>query len=161
MRFVRLAGLAGLAGLAAACALVAQPCLAAALPGDLAPVHERMGAFAGLSLALPLGTGRRSAPRAALRLSPAYAVIDGRSGALVRAVRGSGLELGVTAGDAPTFMLAGRSRAELKRSLGFKGSTGYIVAGGVVLGVLLLAAVASAQPKPGPRKGDFPSAGVP
>jgi hypothetical protein len=135
--------------------MAGQPCLAAGIPGDGGPVRGRMGAFAGMGVAVPLGPGRRSVPRARLQLGPAYGVYDSRSGGLLGSRRPAGLELGLTRRGAAAFSIAGQGRPELERRLGFKGSTGYIVAGGVLILVVLLAAVANAQPKPGPRPGDF------
>jgi len=115
----------------------------------------RFGAFAGASVVLPLGAASRRAATARLQLSPAFVDADSRTGAVVRRF-GAGLDLGLGRTGKLDLRLAGRSPAEARQRLGFKGSTGYIIVGGVVLGVLLLAAVANAQPKPGPRPGDFP-----
>lgn len=145
------------AAVAAAGAVVAQPCLAAPLGSESGAVPGRMGAFAGASFVLPFGArGRAAAPSARLQVAPVSAYRDGRSGALVQR-RGAGVELGLTGAGTPDLLLAGNRPAALKRTLGFKGSTGYIVVGGVVLAVALLAAVAAASPKPGPRPGDFPN----
>jgi hypothetical protein len=139
----------------AACAALAEPCLAAGMPGDPATVRGQMGAFAGVRIAMPFGGARRAAPIARLQIGPSYAAVDARSGALVATRQGAGVELGLGRNGAPALSLAGRTAPELKRQLGFKGSTTYVVIGGVVLLVVLLAAVAAAQPKPGPRPGDF------
>ena len=144
----------GAAALAAA-AMAAQPGAAAALGEQGVPGAGRIGAFAGASLALPLGSPRRARPSARLQLSPVYAAYDGRG--FGRVQPGSGLALGLEGAGKLGLRLAGSTPAEQKRRIGFKGSTGYIVVGGLLVGVLLLAAVANAQPKPGPRPGDFPS----
>jgi hypothetical protein len=140
----------------AACLGGVQPCLAAELPREGGAVAGRMGAFAGAGIAVPLGTARRAAPRARLQLGPAFALVDARTGALAGSRRAPGIELAVGPRGAPELSIAGRSGAELKHRMGFKGSTGYIIVGGAVLAVALLAAVAAAQPKPGPQPGDFP-----
>lgn len=137
----------------AACAAAAQPCLAAGADGRMAAAGH-VGAFAGASLTLPFGGARHSGPSARLELSPAYALTNPASGETFER-RGAGFALGLTRAGKPDLRFAGRSEAELNRSLGFKGSTGYIVVGGVLLLVVLLAAIANAQPKPGPRPGDF------
>jgi hypothetical protein len=139
----------------AACAAAAQPCLAADLPADGGAVGGRIGAFAGLRIAAPLGGAERHVLRARLQVAPSYAMLDARSGALVGTRPAFGLELGLAQGGAPTLAIGGRRAPELRRQLGLHGSTPYIVIGGVVLLVGLLAAVASASPKPGPRPGDF------
>ena len=140
----------------AACLGALQPCLAAELPREGGAVAGRMGAFAGAGVAVPLGTARRAAPRARLQVGPAFALVDVRTGALTGSRRAAGIELGLDPRGAPALSIAGRSGPELTRRIGFKGSTGYIIVGGVVLAVALLAAVAAAQPKPGPQPGDFP-----
>jgi hypothetical protein len=139
----------------AACAALAEPCLAAGTAGDPATLRGPAGAFAGVRIAMPFGGARRAAPVARLQVAPSFAAVDARSGVLVGTRTGAGVELGLGRNGAPAFEVAGRSAPELKRQLGFKGSTPYVVIGGVVLLVVLLAAVASAQPKPGPRPGDF------
>jgi hypothetical protein len=143
-----------LAALAAAGSVAAQPCLAAGPAGESGLVRGRVGAFAGASLVLPFGSGRRSVASARLQLAPVAAYYDGRSASLVER-RGVGIELGLTSAGKPDLRLAGSAPAELKRRTGFHGSTGYIIVGGVVLVVILLAAIANASPKPGPRPGDF------
>jgi hypothetical protein len=142
------------AALAAAASVGAQPCLAASLGPDNGIARGKVGAFAGASLKLPFGTGRRSAASARLQVSAVTLDYDRRSGGLVERF-GTGLDLGLSRSGKPDLRLAGSTPAEVKRRIGFKGSTGYIVVGGVVLVILLLAAVASAQPKPGPSPGDF------
>jgi len=140
---------------AAAACVTAQPCLAAGLGGESGFGPGRAGAYAGASLSLPLGPGRHLAPRARLRLSPISAYHDARSGRLVESPSGAGLEIGLTGEGKADLRIAGARPVEIGRRIGFKGSTGYVVVGGAVLLVLLLAAVASASPKPGPRPGDF------
>jgi hypothetical protein len=142
------------AALAAAASVAAEPCLAASLGPDSGIARGKVGAFAGASLRLPFGAGPRMAASARLRVSAVTLDYDRRSGGLVERF-GTGLDLGLSRSGRPDLRLAGSSPAEVKRRIGFKGSTGYIVVGGVVLVILLLAAVASAQPKPGPRPGDF------
>jgi hypothetical protein len=144
------------AALAAAAASVAgQPCLAASLGPDGGMARGKVGAFAGASLRLPFGAGRHSAAASArLQVSSVTLAYDRRSGGLAERF-GTGVDLGLNRSGRPDLRLAGSAPAEVKRRIGFKGSTGYIVVGGVVLIVLLLAAVASAQPKPGPQPGDF------
>src|SRR4051812_21170911 len=125
----------------AACAVAAQPCLAAGADGRLL-AGGHVGAFAGASFTLPFGGARHAGPAARLELSPAFAVADPVSGATAQR-RGAGFALGLTRAGKPDLRFAGRSEAEIKRSLGFKGSTGYFVVGGVLLLVIVLAAVAN------------------
>jgi hypothetical protein len=139
--------------LIAAGAAAADPCLAAGI--EAGPQRSAIGAFAGMKIAVPFGGGRARAPRARLQVAPSYATLDAGSGAPLGVRTGAGVELGLGRHGALDLSIAGRDAPELKRQLGFKGSTLYIVVGGVVLLVALLAAVASASPKPGPRPGDF------
>jgi hypothetical protein len=142
------------AALAAAASVAAQPCLAASLGPDGGIARGRIGAFAGASLRLPFGAGPRPVASARLQVSAVALDYDRRSGGRVERF-GTGLDLGLSRSGRPDLRLAGSAPAEIKRRIGFKGSTGYIVVGGVVLVILLLAAVAGAQPKPGPQPGDF------
>jgi hypothetical protein len=135
--------------------VAAQPCLAAGLGGESGFGAGRVGAYAGASLAFPLGPGRHGAPTARLRLSPVSAYRDSRSGRLVERPAGAGVEIALTGAGKADLRIAGERPARIGERIGFKGSTGYIVVGGAVLLVLLLAAVANASPKPGPRPGDF------
>jgi hypothetical protein len=139
--------------LLAACAAAADPCLAAGL--EAGPQRSAIGAFAGVKVALPFGGRGSRAPRARLQVAPTYATVDAGSGAPLGIRTGAGIELGLGRRGALDLSIAGRDAPQLKRQLGFKGSTPYIVVGGIVLLVALLAAVASASPKPGPRPGDF------
>jgi hypothetical protein len=142
------------AALAAMASTAAQPCLAAPLPGEGSVIRGRLGAFAGASLVLPLGTGRPAAATTRLRISPVAYGYDTQSGRLLQRT-GAGVELGLSGAGKPELRLGGAAPAALKQRLGFKGSTGYIIVGGVLVAVALLAAVAAAMPKPGPRDGDF------
>lgn len=143
------------AAMIAACTAAAQPCLAADLPGESGTIGGRVGAFAGLRLATPLGGAERPALRARLQIAPSYAMLDAQSGFLVGTRPSAGLELALARGGAPALSVGGRTAPELRRQLGLHGSTPFIVVGGVLLLVGLLAAIASASPKPGPREGDF------
>ncbi|HMC90916.1 MAG TPA: hypothetical protein VKI45_00510, partial [Allosphingosinicella sp.] len=87
---------AALAAFGAMVSVAAQPCLAAPLPGEGSVMPGRLGAFAGASLVLPLGTGHRAAATTRLRISPVASGYDGRSGRLVQRT-GAGVELGLTA----------------------------------------------------------------
>jgi hypothetical protein len=118
-------------------------------------VGGRMGAFAGLRLSTPLGGGERPALRARLQVAPSYAMLNAQSGALVGTRPAAGLELGLARSGAPALSIGGRPAPQLRRQLGLHGSTTYIVIGGVVLLVGLLAVVASAAPTPGPHEGAF------
>ena len=138
------------AGLAACALLAAQPAAAAEDRRDLAASHARGAAFAGASISLPLGGGKQAMrPSARFQLSPNYLAGQG-------ARPGSGIELGLGAKGTPSLQIAGRDAGEMEKKLALKGSGKYILIGGVViLVVIVLAAVAGAQPTPGPNKGAF------
>ena len=95
---------------AAASAVAAQPCLAAGADGRLLATGH-VGAFAGASFTLPLGSGH-ARPVARLELSPAFAVADPISGETFQR-RGAGLALGLTRAGKPDLRFAGRSEAEV------------------------------------------------
>ena len=128
--------------LAAAAAFLAQPVAAAAAEDrlDLAAGERRSAAFAGASFRVPLGGGETRAPALRLQLAITHHVEDRGSAQALRSVRSPGLELGAGGGGEPRLTMAGRTLPELKRQLGFKGSTGWIIAGGAVvaLGAALL-----------------------
>jgi hypothetical protein len=135
----------------AACALIAvQPAAAAEDHRDTFNQQARGAAFAGAAFSVPLG-GRAGAKRASanFQFSPNY-----RAGQGTRA--GSGIELGMTLAGKPSLQIGGHKTADMEKKLALKGSGKYLVIGGVVvLVVLILAAVAGAQPTPGPQKGAF------
>jgi uncharacterized protein YfiM (DUF2279 family) len=141
--------------LLAACAAAADPCLAAGLDATVGPQRSAIGAFAGMKVAMPFGGRGTRSPRARLQVGSSYATVDSASGAPMGVRTGAGIELGLGRHGTLAWSIAGRDAPQLKRQLGFKGSTPYIVVGGVVLLVALLAAIASASPKPGSRPGDF------
>lgn len=136
-------------------AVASQPCLAADLTSEAGVAGGRMGAFAGLRIAMPLGGAERAVPRARLQIAPSFAMADARSGAFVASRTAAGLQLGMARTGAPALSFGDRSAPELRRRLGLRGSTTYIVIGGAVLVVALLAAVASAAPTAGPHEGAF------
>lgn len=133
--------------------LAAQPCAAADDLRDGAPGIRRTAPFAGVSLSLPLSGSARAAPSARLQFTPARAA----GGALGRPAAAPGLELGLAPTGKPALYLGGRPTADLGRrlNLGGKTETALIVVGGLVLLVLLAAAVADAQPTAGPDEGTF------
>jgi hypothetical protein len=143
------------AAMIAACTAAAQPCLAADLPGESGTIGGRIGAFAGVRLATPLGGGERPRLRARLQIAPSFAMRNAQSGAFAGTRAPAGLELGLARGGAPALAIGGRPAPALGRQLGLHGSTPYIVVGGVLLLVGVLAVVASAAPTAGPPEGAF------
>jgi hypothetical protein len=143
------------AGIAAAAALVAQPCLAAELYRESGAAQVRTGAFAGVSVRVPLEGSAPRRPTARLQLTSIREVRD-TNGAR-RTFRGDGVQLGADRRGRPALTIAGRNPLGERERLGIGGSTGtaLLVVGGVVLVVFVLASVADAMPKPGPREGAF------
>ncbi|HEY0026513.1 MAG TPA: hypothetical protein VGC35_01455 [Allosphingosinicella sp.] len=138
------------AGLAACALLAVQPAAAAEDRRDLGAPHSRGAAFAGASFSLPLGrNAAANRPAARLQFSPNYLAGHG-------ARAGSGIELGLGARGKPSLQIGGRDSRAMEKKLALNGSGKYLVIGGVViLVVVVLAAVAGAQPTPGPQKGAF------
>jgi hypothetical protein len=144
------------AAIAAASLLAAQPCAAADDYRDRRAPESRSGAFAGLSLRMPLGDGggaRR--PTARFQLTTMTSSRD-TSGAVTRSVA-RGVELGADREGRAAFSIGGRDLRGMDDRLGFGGSTTttLVIVGGVVLVVFVLASVAAATPRPGPSKGAF------
>jgi hypothetical protein len=142
------------AAFAAAVSVAAQPCAAARLVDESSFAPGRVGAFAGAAVTLPFASKGRLAPDARLQFSPTYTAYDMRAVKRVER-RGSGVELGLRGEGKIDLRLSGQRPADIKRRLGFKGSTGYIVVGGLLLVALVLVAAANVPPEPGPSKGDF------
>lgn len=124
----------------------------APLPAFAAPDHRdvqysetRRGAFAGTSFRLEFGQ-RARAPGARLQLGMRAVSGSGGSGAApVRTTHTPALELGIGGQGAGEMFIAGRSRAEVERSLGIGGGgargTTVTVIGAVALlavGILVL-----------------------
>lgn len=140
----------------AAAALAAQPCLAAEIVGPDGDVERRSAAFAGASLSVPIGgAGRERAPSARLQLGMTHD-LRGTNGER-RRLRAGLVELGLGRSGQPAYFVGGRDVDEIGERLNVKGKTTtlLIVGGVLVLGVVILAAVASAQPTPGPHEGTF------
>lgn len=143
------------AGIAAAAMIAAQPCAAADDFRDTRPAERRPGAFAGLSVNVPLDRATRRRPTARLQLTTTSTVR--RADGTTVTYRAPGVELGADRRGRPTYSIAGQNPAEIRERLGVGGSTGttLLIVGGVVLVVLVLATVASATPRPGPHEGAF------
>ena len=133
--------------------LAAQPCAAADDLRDEAPGMRRTAPFAGVGLSLPLSGPARAKPSARLQFIPARPA----GGNFASPAAAPGLELGLARTGKPALYLGGRPTAELGRRLNLGGKTGtvLIVVGGLVLLVLVAAAVADAQPTAGPDEGAF------
>lgn len=133
--------------------LAAQPCAAADDLRDSAAAAGRTAPFVGIGLSLRLRASGKAVPSARLQFSAGRPA----GGALPRAGAAPGLELGLAEAGKPALYIGGRPTADLGRRLNLGGSKGtvLIVVGGIVLLVLVAAAVAGAQPTPGPHKGDF------
>jgi hypothetical protein len=133
--------------------LAAQPCAAA---DDLRDTHtagaRRTAPFAGIGLSLPLAGSGKAKPSARLQFTAARP-----AGGTFGRPAAAGLELGLARAGKPALYLGGRPAEDIGRRLNVGGSTGtvLIVVGGLVVLVLIAAAVAGAQPTPGPREGAF------
>jgi hypothetical protein len=147
-------GIRSAAAFAAALAAAVQPCLAADDIRIAGFTEQRMAAFAGATLRVPLGTERAHRPSLRLQLAPSYQQRDPASGA-VRSLRPEGVELGLAAGR-PSFFVAGQRPSGIERRMNLGSTeTTLLVVGGVAVAVLILAAVAGAQPTAGPPEGAF------
>lgn len=136
---------------------VAQPCLAADAFQHGAADERRSAGFAGLQVKLPIGTGRSETPSARFQLSMIHQYRGTSGSGIARTERAPGLELGLDRRGQPSFHAGGQPLRLPEQRLNAKGSTTtwLIVGGVVVLGVVVLAAVAGAQPTPGPGEGAF------
>ena len=141
--------------IAASAMLTAQPCLAADDFRASRAGQVRAGAFAGVSLRVPLDDGASSRrPTARLQLT---SIRDARDATgATRTSRAEGLQIGAGRGG-PTVTIAGRNPLDAHERLGVGGSTGtaLLIVGGVLVVVFVLASVADAMPTPGPREGAF------
>lgn len=137
----------------AALLLAAQPCVAADDLGGTGAAQPRTAPFVGIGLSLPLSGGANASPSARLQFTPARMA----GGNFARAGAAPGLELGLAKTGKPAFYIGGRPTADLGRRLNMGGKTGtaLIVVGGIVVLVLIAAAVAGAQPTAGPPEGAF------
>ncbi len=144
------------AAAAAILLLSAQPCLAADDVRSTGAVERRSGAFAGMTVRVPMGReGAKANVR--LQLATIHHSYDRDSRLSGLSYRGSGLELGLSATAKPALYIGGRNAAEVERRLkmGGSGTTVLLVGGVVLLTVILLASLASAVPTAGPREGAF------
>ena len=142
---------------AAAAMLLVQPGFAANLQrSDVIMGERNSAAFVGLRARLPLGGGRPEHPSLRLQLTSFHDYTDA-AGTRVRSHRAPGLELGLNVTGKPIYFVGGTELRTPQERLHASGSTKtWLIAGGVVVGlVLVLAAVASAQPTPGPPDGAF------
>lgn len=132
----------------AAALLMTQPCLAAPDFRDTTATERRSSAFAGVRLRLPIGTGHAERPSARMQLSTIHEYRNA-SGATVRSVRPDGLELGLNQRGRLAFSVAGQDVRQTQEQMRLGGGTStYLIIGGVVLAVVILA-VALAPPSPG------------
>lgn len=133
--------------------LAAQPCAAAEDLRGTGAAQPRTAPFVGLGLGLPLSGGKKAGPSARLQFTPARIA----GGNFARAGAAPGLELGLARTGKPAFYIGGRPTADIGRRLNMGGKTGtaLIVVGGLVVLVLIAAAVAGGQPTAGPPEGAF------
>jgi hypothetical protein len=143
-------------GAAVALSLTAQPAGAAAATITSYTTESRTAAFAGVQLRLPIGQGAHARPTARLQLSSAYYTRQ-QSGSFVQSRKGSVLELGADNGGKPALFINGHQTRDIQQKVNMSGTTKTVlIVGGVLLvAVVVLAAVASASPTPGPHEGAF------
>jgi hypothetical protein len=136
------------AAAAAATMLIAQPCLAASeIRGDGA-TDRRSGAFAGVRLRLPIGMGNPERPSARMQLTTFHDYRNA-AGATVRSFRADGVEFGVDDRGRASLMVAGQDVARRDDQMVLNASTKtYLIIGGVVVAVLVLALVAASSVPP-------------
>ena len=142
--------------IAAAATMTAQPCFAAEDVRDSRGSQARTGAFAGISLRVPLAGGAASRrPTARLQLTSIRQVRDANGA--TRTSRAEGVQIGAGRRGRPALTIAGRNPFAERERLGVGGSTttALVVVGGLVLVVFVLASVADAMPKPGPDEDAF------
>jgi hypothetical protein len=133
-------------GILAGAALLAasSPTLAAVDYRDVEPARHHAAAFAGASVRLPLGT-ERARPTARLQLTMSHAFAGRPSAAPAPTFRAAGLEFGASPSMKPTLYANGVDVGQVKRRLGFNGSTAstILIVGAVVLaGVVAYAVIA-------------------
>ncbi|HYJ31119.1 MAG TPA: hypothetical protein VEW25_12355 [Allosphingosinicella sp.] len=143
-------------GIAAAAMLTAQPCLAADDVGESRTGQVRTGAFAGVSLRVPLDRNASSRrPTARLQLTSIRQVREANGA--TRTWRAEGVQIGADRDGGFALTIAGRNPFDACERLGVGGSTGtaLLVVGGLVLVVFVLASVADGMPTAGPPEGAF------
>jgi hypothetical protein len=135
--------------------LIAQPCFAAQDYRDGRATETRTGAFAGVRLRLPLDADAPRRPTARLQFTGIHQQRDANGA--TRTSFAEGVQIGATRNGRPALTIAGKNPFETREQHRIGGSTGttLLIVGGVVLIVFVLAAVAAAQPTPGPHPGDF------
>jgi len=144
------------AGSAAAAMLCAQPCLAAEDFRDTRTSQVRTGAFAGLSVRVPLDRNAGSR-RATARLQLTSIREVSEANGAMRTIRADGVQIGTDRSGRPALTIAGQNPFEARERLGVGGSTttALVIVGGLVLVVFVLASVADAMPTAGPQEGAF------
>lgn len=143
----------------AACAagfLAFQPCLAAEQFRADGAGQRQSSAFAGVAIRVPLGrTAGSRKPTARLQLTTFHERRDSRGGS-VMSHRPDGVELGLDARGRAAYFVGAQEVRKMDERLHAKGSTKWILIGGVlVLVVVVAAAFAGAQPTAGPPPGAF------
>lgn len=141
-------------GACAAGFLALQPCLAAEPFGGEGGGQRQSSAFAGLTVRVPLGRSGATGPSARLQLTTIHERRDSRGG-ILSSQRAEGVELGLDRRGRAAYYVGGEDVRKIDERLNAKGKTTWIVVGGVLLLVVVLAAVASAMPTAGPPKGAF------
>ena len=126
---------------AAALSLAATPCLAAEIPNHEPAGARRSSAVAGAYFRVPLsrdGSGRAQRVQAGFRMTMQHDYRTGQS-PNARVVEADGFDLRLTGAGGPALFAGGRPlTGEAARRNNFSGgSTGLIVAGVVVVGLVI------------------------
>ncbi|HEV2078798.1 MAG TPA: hypothetical protein VGR19_02720 [Allosphingosinicella sp.] len=123
-----------------------QPCLAAQDVRPLRPGEQRSASFAGAQVRMPLGSKAATKPTARLQLGIAHSSRPMDFAAPPRTYRVSALELGASQTGKPNLYAGRRRASDVRKRLGAKGESGttLLIVGGVVMGLAILALIASA-----------------
>lgn len=123
-----------------------QPCFAAQDVRPLRPGEQRSAGFAGAQIRMPLGGKSAAKPTARLQLGMTHSSRPMDFAAPARTYRVSALELGASHGGKPNLYVGGQRASDVQKRLGARGDSGttLLIVGGVVVGLAILALIASA-----------------
>jgi hypothetical protein len=133
----------------AAAAAVALPMQSVRAADDLRQadpvVQQRIGAFAGGSLRIPIGTRTPARPEARLQMGFARDVRDARGAG--SASRSALFELGETSDGKAGLYLGGTEYRDLKPRLGMSTGTAALIGGSLLVGLVAVAFLTAKAPE--------------